>query len=167
MAYLKRVVDQALLISIYFLQASCNVRWYDCPKCDARFTTGNARTAHVRRCTTSQLSAPSKRVRVNIPVTKSARKGRFKIISLPVPEEVGPDYEGVFAEMEDHMMAILEDVLGNGVKFYITLQLDMKQYINADKLRHAFHSHPAELLQTTDIRSTLRSLSPSIVKQVI
>lgn len=106
-------------------------------------------------------------MRVNIPVTKTAHKGRFKIISLPVPGEVGPDYEGVFAEMEDHMMAILEDVLGNGVKFYITLQLDMKQYINADKLRHAFHSHPAELLQTTDIRSTLRSLSPSIVKQVI
>lgn len=106
-------------------------------------------------------------MRVNIPVTNSALNGRFKIISLPVPAEVGPDYQGVFADMEEHMLAVLEELLGNGVKFYVSLQLDMKQYINDDKLRHAFHSHPAELLQSSDIRDTLRSLSPNIVEQVI
>ena len=147
-------------------KASCSIRCYKCPKCDARFTTGNARTAHVRRCTISKLSAPSNRARVNIPITKSALNGRFKMISLPVPVDVGPDYQGVFADMEEHMVAILEDLVGRGIKFYISLQLDMRQYLNADKLRHAFHSHPTELLQTTEIRETLRAHSPSIIAQV-
>ena len=59
-------------------------------------------------------------MRVNIPVTNSALNGRFKIISLPVPAEVGPDYQGVFADMEEHMLAVLEELLGNGVKFAST-----------------------------------------------
>lgn len=142
------------------------MRWYSCPKCDARFTTGVARAAHERRCTSVELSAPSNRSRVDVPVVRSALDGRFKMISLPVPEEVGADYQGVFTDMEDQLVAILEEILGCGLKVYLSLQLDMVQYINGDKLRQGFHSPTLELLQTTDIRATLQSLTPSILEQV-
>ena len=150
----------------FIRQAVCSVRWYICPKCDGKFTTGIAKAAHERRCVSAQLTAPTNRPRLDIPVVKSALNGRFKMISLPVPKEVGADYQGVFTDMEDQLVAILEEILGCGLKVYLSLQLDMVQYINGDKLRHGFHSPTLELLQTTDIRATLQSLSPSVVENV-
>ena len=64
---------------------------------------------------------------------------------------LGTDYEGALLEMHEQISAILEEQRGDGLKFYLEVELNMSQLVQDETHVKQFHSSPSRVLLTTNI----------------
>ena len=138
---------------------SCGVRKFACRLCEREFPTGGSRAAHeklCRRAETEVVEPQSKRQRIvqSKYHQKSAIKGRFRVITLPVGYKT--DHEGAFVELRDQIRMVLDESRASGIKAYLVAEMRMKQLLDDTKTSNAyFPSSHATFLTSTDIKEVV------------
>ena len=151
---------------------TCYVKSFPCRICHVHFATGNARIAHERKCRAKEITQPEAvlkkaHVAAGYNVEASAMQGRFKVLSIPVPMAIGPDYRGVFGDMEEQLVTILEELIGTGIRINMGLDVDMTQHINGDAHRHFFQSNASTLTAGSNVYTAIRELAETVVTKVL
>ena len=130
----------------------CGVKVYNCNVCGEQFNTGSKRTSHQRKCGIDDTD-------------KVAIGGLFRIVKLQ-PSISSPDYEGVLEGEVDHMVDILDNRIEIGLKFYISLEVNMK--LPSDELTKVinFQSSATILIQETQIKKEVQEHIRDIILKI-
>ena len=134
----------------------CNVRIYRCMVCGEGFNTGARRTAHQKKCTVSGAFSESERTAIG---------GSFRIIELK-PKYKTFDYEGFLQDAVEHISDILSNKLETGIKFYISLHVDMKMPMSEDTALVTFQTNVSVLFPGFDIEAAVVENIKEIVTNI-
>ena len=130
----------------------CSIRLYHCSKCGEAFNTGCRRTAHEKKCSFNGIIAE-----------RSAFGGAFQIIELE-PCIKSPDYEVVLHSELDHVVDIVSEKRGRGIKFYMGVELSMERG-EVNKIA-TFQTLPSIILQSTDIEEDIEQHINTILNEI-
>ncbi|KAL5249225.1 hypothetical protein ACHWQZ_G018174 [Mnemiopsis leidyi] len=150
---------------------NCQRKWFICPNCDEKFSTGRARNVHQVRCQNGRgHSSRGKRKKVEDPPgTTSAVKGLFKIIEFCS----NPDSPLVIETLQTESER-LADIIGiqiefyGSARFYLTIVVTMERTINeSEEDTFSFTSSPAtDLLPSTDISDEIHQHIEILSKKI-
>ena len=130
----------------------CNVRTYSCNVCGEKFNTGIRKSAHEKKCGVVEPG-------------RSALQGLFKIVEMK-PSSVTPDYEGVLEDEVDSMIKILDRGMDPAVKFYISMELNMKLPTDDNTKVAFFQTRSTTLLKSMDFKEEVESHIKSLVFKI-
>ena len=81
---------------------------------------------------------------------------RFRVFNFRPPSSCGGDYEGAFQLLSDDIEEMLENIRGQGVKYYLGTSMEMGQLVEDKTGNFGFNVDASTLLQSTDIAESLR-----------
>ena len=131
---------------------NCNVKTYSCNVCGEVFNTGIRKTAHEKKCGLSQSGT-------------SALNGLFRIVEVK-PNSISPDYEGILEDEMDHIIEILDNRMDPALKFYMSIELDMRLPTDDSTKVVTFQTKSSALLQAMDFKEEVGKHINEIVEDV-
>ena len=151
----------------------CNRKMYHCRCCGEAFNTGVRRTAHEKKCRVAdEITVKPKTLKIeNISGERTALGGLFRIVSVK-PNENTVDFEGRMMDEIQHIADILENRLETGLKFYLSVELNMSKMEEGEDVRKVvnFQTTATMLLQSTNIKEKVEEhifrLMPKIERYI-
>ena len=143
---------------------SCSRKLYQCRICKQNFNTGARRTAHEKKCRVGEEAGPSSK-KSCIVKEDSTLNGLFSIISLK-PAVSSSDYEGVLEDEVEHIKNILQSRLKTWLKFYISLELNMRKDVEGMEKLGNFQSSATSLYQSSDVLTEIRKHVEVVVDKI-
>ena len=141
---------------------SCSRRTFDCIVCGEQFNTGIKRAAHYKTCRVADSSTV---VKADEGPGFSAISGLFRIVEVK-PTSPSPDYEGALEDQIEHITDILEDRLETGLKFYISMELDMKRPTDESTKLVFFQTRSTAILATTNIEEEVKKHAAHLTDKI-
>ena len=116
----QRAVDGDFQIHIN----QCGRKTYNCNVCGEKFNTGIRRTAHQRKCiSTDKINIEQGGSGIH---EDSALNGLFRIIEI-IPRSESFDYEMVLLSELSRIVEVLKNNLKTRIKFYISVDVNMEK----------------------------------------
>ena len=137
----------------------CGRRTYSCNVCGEPFNTGARRTAHQKKC----------RVADETTVPQGSKDGvvdgLFRLVNF-IPNTKSPDYEGVLEDEAQHIVEILNNRLETGLKFYISIELNMSRAMDENNKVTTFQTSSSTLLKTTDTEKEVKEHITLLISKI-
>ena len=118
-----------------------------------------------KKCGVSDNTTVQQATRASGYPERSAINGGFVMIEIK-PSYKSSDYEGVLEDESVHIYDILKDRMESGLKFYMSLEADMKLPSDESTKPASFQSTSSVLLQTSDINEEIKEHIKQLVKKI-
>lgn len=97
---------------------------------------------------------------------QTALRGLFKVLTVRIPANCGGDYEGALNFLGDELEAILDDVRGTGVLFYLGCSLDMKKLVDDISVTRGFNTTATPLLVSTATQTAVAHHIENLIEKI-